>query len=98
MVLARIAIVRGSLREIASHSLSHAKKAAHDQQAAREFPFAASVFFDARRRAARERATSGRVRHRMAHGAGLIARWMRPEARSRRLLLAALVYVLCTSA
>jgi hypothetical protein len=34
----------------------------------------------------------------MAHGAGLMARWMRPESRSRRLLLAALVYVLCTGA
>jgi len=29
---------------------------------------------------------------------GLLVRWMRPESRSRRLLSAALVYVLCTSA
>jgi hypothetical protein len=32
----------------------------------------------------------------MAHGAGLMARWLRPESRSRRLLLGALVYVICT--
>jgi hypothetical protein len=34
----------------------------------------------------------------MADGTGLVARWTRPESRSRRLLLAAFVYLLCTTA
>jgi hypothetical protein len=32
----------------------------------------------------------------MADGPGLLARWTRPESRSRRVLLAAFVYVVCT--
>jgi hypothetical protein len=32
----------------------------------------------------------------MAEAAGLMKRWMRPESRARRLLIAALVYVVCT--
>jgi hypothetical protein len=34
----------------------------------------------------------------MPDGTGLVARWTRPESRSRRLLLAAFVYLVCTSA
>jgi hypothetical protein len=34
----------------------------------------------------------------MPDGAGLVARWTRPESRSRRLLLAVLAYLVCTSA
>ncbi|HEY8039819.1 MAG TPA: hypothetical protein VIF15_08510, partial [Polyangiaceae bacterium] len=34
----------------------------------------------------------------MTEKAGLVARWMRPESRSRRLLLATLIYLVCTSA
>ena len=34
----------------------------------------------------------------MADAAGLVARWTRPESRSRRLLLATVLYLVCTSA
>ena len=34
----------------------------------------------------------------MLDGAGLVARWTRPESRSRRLLLATLIYLVCTTA
>jgi len=34
----------------------------------------------------------------MPDGAGLVARWTRPESRSRRLLLATLIYLVCTTA
>jgi hypothetical protein len=33
----------------------------------------------------------------MADGSGLLARWMRPDSRSRRLLTAAFVYLVCTA-